>query len=50
MNDKDQARINVCEIPRRTLFDWDNYLVEKMAELRRLVDECRSSLNENTTK
>ncbi len=50
MNDKDQARINVCEIPRRTSFDWDHYLVEKMAELRQLVDEYRSTLNENTTK
>lgn len=50
MNTKGQARIDVCEVPRRTLFDWDHYLVEKIAELRQLVDECGIPLGEHTTK
>lgn len=49
MNDKD-ARIDVCEVPRRTLFDWDQYLIEKMAELRQLVDEYSISLSKNPIK
>lgn len=50
MNDIKQARIDISAVPRRTMVDWDNYLVEKMAELRQLVDEYSISLGANITK
>jgi len=50
MNDQAQARKAVSEVPRRTIFDWDNYLVEKIAELRQLVDEYNIGLGGNINK
>jgi hypothetical protein len=50
MNDQAQASIAVSEVPRRTLFDWDNYLAEKMAELRQLVDEYNIGLGGEINK
>lgn len=50
MKDQEQIRIEASSAPRRTMMDWDNYLVEKIAELRQFVDEYSISASENVIK
>jgi len=45
MNNTEQLKLQVSTLPRRTSTDWDNYLVEKMVELRQLVDKHNNQLD-----
>lgn len=50
MSNQEQTKMQVSILPRRTLADWDNYLVEKMVELRQLVDEYSNQLDGQVMK
>ncbi len=50
MSDKEETRMNISAVARRTSGDWDNYLAEKIAELRQLVDEYNISLGKQAVK
>ena len=45
MSNQEQIKIQVSTVPRRTPADWDDYIAEKMVELRQLVDEYSNQLS-----
>ncbi|MBU2703530.1 hypothetical protein Ga0466249_004675 [Sporomusaceae bacterium BoRhaA] len=45
MGNQEQIKVQVSTVPRRTTADWDDYLAEKIIELRQLVDEYSNQLS-----
>ena len=50
MSDTEQTELQISTLPRRTGADWDNYLAEKMVELRQLVDKYSNQLDGQVVK